>query len=201
MKKKIFMITLAACLVVLSIAGSSMAYFTDVDEKSTVFTAGNVDITLAFTDMSTTKLFPGQTYASPAVITNEGSESAYVGAIITMTGTGLSNVVAAEGNTEIPVAITNLIKNLGAGAKVVANGDTITVYVVNADPMAAPVDGNKATYTVFDTITIPASWNHEQVNYFTNAEITVKAYATQTVGFNDAKTALKAAFATDWASY
>ena len=48
MKKKIFLFTLAACLIILSIAGSSLAYFTDTDAKTNVFTAGNVDITLKY---------------------------------------------------------------------------------------------------------------------------------------------------------
>ena len=46
MKKKIFGITLAVCLIVLSIASTTMAYFTDTDTKTNVFTAGNVDIML-----------------------------------------------------------------------------------------------------------------------------------------------------------
>ena len=44
MKKKILMITVAALLIILSIAGTSMAYFTDTDEKTNTFTAGKVDI-------------------------------------------------------------------------------------------------------------------------------------------------------------
>ena len=186
-----------------------MAYFTDVEEATNVFTAGNVDISLTYggtevnadvndtTVSISTKIFPGKTYEIPAVITNAGTEDAYVGAIITLTGTGLSNVVAAGGEAEIPVAISNLITDLDANAKVVANGDTITVYVVNATALTGT---NK--FTAFSGIKIPKTWDHAQVNTFKAATITVKAYATQKEGFSDAQTALKTAFANNgWENY
>lgn len=109
MKKKIFVVALAACLLILSVAGSSMAYFTDTEAYTNVFTAGNVDITLteAVTirndlgnivadntandriaynaDNVYNPLFPGQAIAKDPQIKNVGSEKAYVGAVITIT--------------------------------------------------------------------------------------------------------------------
>ena len=46
MKKKIIAISLVVCLAVIAIAGTSLAYFTDTDDATNVFTAGKVDITL-----------------------------------------------------------------------------------------------------------------------------------------------------------
>ena len=51
MKKKIFAIALAAMLFALAIAGSSVAYFTDTEKATNVFTAGDVDIQLTYTDI------------------------------------------------------------------------------------------------------------------------------------------------------
>ena len=83
MKKKIFIIALAACLFALSIAGSSIAYFTDVEEATNVFTTGDVNITLTYKenvvenddDDDTNNAFelsslvyPGQTYEMDAII-------------------------------------------------------------------------------------------------------------------------------------
>ena len=89
MKKKIFMMTLAACLIVLSIVGTSLAYFTDTDAKTNVFTAGNVDIELTY-DETDTRLYPGQTYEKVATIENVGTENAYVGLIIEVVTNGSS---------------------------------------------------------------------------------------------------------------
>lgn len=46
MKKKITAIALVVCLVAVAVVGGSLAYFTDTDAKTNVFTTGNVDIQL-----------------------------------------------------------------------------------------------------------------------------------------------------------
>ena len=43
-KKKIVSLCLAAVLVVMAIAGATVAYFTDTDAKDNTFTVGNVKI-------------------------------------------------------------------------------------------------------------------------------------------------------------
>lgn len=45
-KKKIVSLCLAAVLVVMAIAGATVAYFTDTDAKDNTFTVGNVKIEL-----------------------------------------------------------------------------------------------------------------------------------------------------------
>ena len=45
-KKKIVSLCLAAVLVVMAIAGATVAYFTDTDAKTNTFTVGNVKIEL-----------------------------------------------------------------------------------------------------------------------------------------------------------
>ena len=108
MKKKILMLALAVCLITLSIAGASLAYFTDVDEKTSVFTSGNVNIALAY-DETETKVYPGQTYTEKAAtITNTGSEDAFVGAIIEVElPTGVDNPLTIN-------QIVSVFDNLGA---------------------------------------------------------------------------------------
>lgn len=93
MKKKIVSIALVACLALVAIAGASLAYFTDTDDATNVFTAGKVDITLnEVFDEENAQLVPGvdiqkdvtislsqdsvesyvwYTYAIPAVLDNE----------------------------------------------------------------------------------------------------------------------------------
>ena len=201
MKKKLFMITLAVCLIVLSIASTSLAYFTDTDTKGSTFVAGNVKIALDLINLENTKLFPGQKYDQNATISNIGSEDAYVGAIITLENTaGLDSIITPNGDDtdNIPVAITKLITNLGGDGyevKCVLNDEKTccTVYVVCKNPLKGNQTPSAAT-TIFSGIEIPKEWDHDQMATFQNVEMTVTAYATQTVGFTSAEAALKAAF-------
>ena len=94
MKKKILAIALVACMAIVAIAGASLAYFTDKDEATNIFTSGKVDITLnEVFDEDTAQLIPGvdiqkdvtislsddsietyvwYTYAIPAVLDDAG---------------------------------------------------------------------------------------------------------------------------------
>ena len=194
MKKKIFMITLAACLIILSIASTSLAYFTDTDAKSNVFTVGNVGITLtynAYTTDDAKRLYPGQTYDNPATIKNDGSEEAYVGAIIKLTvpqGTSFDTVSSI---------FTGLSDNTNKTIKYVPTSTGYTVYVV---VKAALAIGDTAN--IFTDMAIPAAWGNEEMAVLKNFNVNITAYATQTVGFSDATVALKTAFDNNgWANY
>ena len=44
MKKKIIVVSLIVSLVAIAIVGSSLAFFSDTDEKVNVFTVGKIDI-------------------------------------------------------------------------------------------------------------------------------------------------------------
>ena len=213
MKKKIFAIALAACLAVLMIAGTSLAYFTDVEEATNVFTAGDVDIKLTYSGsdvdgddensnndvlrVEDSAVYPGQTFVRNATITNTGSEDAYVGAVITLTNTNgkLAQVITPEGESDnIPVAITTLCTGfVTAGYYVtyasIENG--YAVYVVKTDKLASGSD----PIVLFKNIVIPTAWDNAQMAAFNGTEIKVTAYATQVKGMNNgALDALKTAF-------
>ena len=60
MKKKILALAIVACLLVVAIAGVTLAYFTDSDEATNVFKSGKVDITLnEVFDAQNAQLIPG----------------------------------------------------------------------------------------------------------------------------------------------
>ena len=83
MKKKIVSLALAVCLIAIAAVGT-LAYFTDKDAKTNVFTTGKVDITLNENfDKDNAKLLPGsQTKnAIPKEVSiklENGSEDSYV---------------------------------------------------------------------------------------------------------------------------
>ena len=80
MKKKLTAIFLCVALVAIAIVGASLAYFTDTDAKTNVFTTGQVDITLNETfDKEKAKLLPGDENAIAKVINvTNNEEDAYV---------------------------------------------------------------------------------------------------------------------------
>lgn len=183
MKKKILMLALAVCLITLSIAGASLAYFTDTDDKTTVFTSGNVEIALTY-DETETKVYPGQTYAEKsATIKNTGSEKAYVGAIIE--GTLPTGVV----NPLTPEQIAGVFKDLGT-YKYEATANGYKIYVVLGEL------NTTATASVFSAVSIPKEWDHKEMAIFKDMTIKVTGYAVQTVGLeeNGAAAALVEAF-------
>ena len=60
MKKKLIAIFLCVALAAVAVVGASLAYFTDTDTKTNVFTTGKVDITLKEVfDADNAKLLPG----------------------------------------------------------------------------------------------------------------------------------------------
>lgn len=194
MKKKIFLIALAACLITLSVAGSSLAYFTDTDAKTNVFTSGNVEITLTYDD-SNTKLFPGETYTKTATITNAGSENAYVGAIIEVV---LPNDLP---NTLTVADVAGIFKNLDlATTKYTATTNGYKFYVVIGELGTTDTTN---TATVFEEVSIPAAWDHDEMAIFKDMTVYVTGYAVQTVGLGSAEAALTAAFDADdaWRGY
>lgn len=199
MKKKIFIAALAICLVVVSIAGSSLAYFTDEKQYTNTFTAGNVEIKLTVNgtevnestfNTNNTEIYPGLTLKRDVTITNTGSEDAYVGAIITLTDTdgNLGSVIAETGGTDnIPVAITTFLTGIDASVydmEVVSltNGSvTIGYEVYLVKKAAVSKDG---TAVVFKDIVIPTEWNNTEVAAFKDMTLDVKAYAVQTKGMD-----------------
>ena len=197
MKKKIFMFTLAACLIILSVAGSSLAYFTDVDKATTTFTAGDVDITLTVTPTEATKIFPGVDYEKTATVTSAAnSEDAFVGLTIDLTSENVANlqsIISLDGSNGT-TAIADVIKlDSGYTAKYIAIDKGFRVFVVVANALTAT--NNKVDVSF--NVSIPAEWDFDDATIFTAATVTVTAYATQTEGFNaGAENALKSAFNT-----
>ena len=81
MKKKILAACLVICLLATAIIGTTLAYFTDTDEKINTFTVGNVDITLTepnWVEENAVNMYPGQVLPKDPVVTNVGSNPCLV---------------------------------------------------------------------------------------------------------------------------
>jgi len=206
-KKKVFALALATCVIVLSIAGSSIAYFTDTKEYTNTFTSGNVAISLteavavrnANGDVEIAdennrinyndnrvygKLFPKQSIAKDPIIKNTGSEKAYFGATVTLTCNNISSILVDE------AAVKAFIVGLPtSGVTIDIDTNVITIYIV----YSAQYETNDEA-DVFTGIKIPDAWNNTQMSVISGLEIDVKAYAVQVDGFANADAALYGAF-------
>lgn len=186
-KKKIVSIALAAALAATAIVGSSLAYFTDTEEKTNTFTVGNVDIELTEPnwDANINKdLIPGKTIPKDPTITVEAdSETAYtfmkvevsedfanlMKAYATATGkTNPKDVIAAWFTTETSPEVMEM------------NLKERYVILGVLSPKAA---GQSVTY--FDEVKVPAEVTQEMIKANGTYTIKVTAYAIQAEGFYD----------------
>lgn len=193
-KKKVFALALSVCVVVLSIASSSIAYFTDTAKYTNTFTSGNVSIKLTLNakdveagDFSNPadKAVPGTPIEKDTNITLlAGSEDAYLGAVITVTAPS----IFALDDTTVKSLFTNL-PDATATHTTASGVDTFKIVVVLPTKYVAEV-----TVDLFSHIVLPETWTNDQMAEIENLKIDVAAYAVQSAGFADAATALDAAF-------
>ena len=184
-KKKIVSIALAAALAATAIVGSSLAYFTDQDEKTNTFTVGNVDITLTEpkwdADINNKDLIPGKTIPKdPTITVAEGSEKAYTFMKVQMSADfiDLLNKYATATKKGLPAAVEDWFTS-AVKPKVMAIGADYVILGV-LSPKAA---GESVTY--FDEVKIPAEVTQEMIRANGTYTIKVTAYAIQAEGFYD----------------
>lgn len=70
-KRKLFTLALSLAMIAILAIGGTIAYFTDEDEKTNVFTIGNIDITLIDEFEQGSKLMPATGSAQDGTIENE----------------------------------------------------------------------------------------------------------------------------------
>ena len=201
-KKKVFALALATCVIVLSIASSSIAYFTDTETYTNTFTSGKVDISLKVGDVTVNdtnhsvedKAVPGTTIERVTSISvNTGSEKAYLGAVITITG-GTTLLTSNPSGDNGKIYAANLFKNIQGSVTVedVMTEGTHTGFVVRivlANEYSAGDSSN-----VFGGISIPGTWDQGNIETFKNVRLDIVAYGVQSEGLASPDAALKAAF-------
>lgn len=167
MKKKILSVCLVAVIAVTAIAGASLAYFTDTDDATNVFTVGGVKIALVEQqrneDGDKLEAFENDKVLMPIAGSAQGAKDKfglstaanYVDKIVTVKNTG-----ASEAYVRVFVAIPTALQGETAaenvlhwndGYKFTAAGD----YDYTADPQPANADYNdKCVFANVGTATI-----------------------------------------------
>lgn len=77
-KRKLLLVASALLMVAILGFGGTLAYLTDYETATNVFTVGNVDITLNEVFEENAKLIPGIDVQKEITVTNVGSEEAYI---------------------------------------------------------------------------------------------------------------------------
>lgn len=197
MKKKIIALCLIVALAATAVIGGTLAYFTDTDEATNVFTTGNVDISLTEPnwdaakeeDTDHAKLIPGRTIAKDPTITVETtSERAYTFMKVTLS----NDFMTLLGDY---ATLKNIDVNTTAGQKeLIAKWFTTKVSpkIMSIDLSTNSVilgvlspknPGESVTY--FDAITVPADIPNGMIKEGDNINysIDITAYAIQAEGF------------------
>lgn len=77
-KRKLLLVAMSLCMVAILAMGTTLAYLTDTESATNVFTIGNVDIQLNDEFVQESKLLPGIDVSKVISVTNVGTENAFV---------------------------------------------------------------------------------------------------------------------------
>ena len=193
MKKKITAIFLCVALVAIAIVGASLAYFTDTQKATNIFTMGNVLIKLDETNVNdptgdrvtenTYNTFPGAVVTKDPIVYNVGENAAWIRATVKVEGwvKTCKDCYKFEGADYANTLVNYLVVEdaLGTGwsvekATVDANSGDVTFVLRYANELAV---GAK-TAAMFQQVQVPAGLENNQ----TLGTITVTAEAIQADG-------------------
>lgn len=173
MKKKLTVVALVVVLVALLISGMTMAYFTDTDSATNVFTIGNIDIELdepSWDEDAAKNALPGVTYEKDPVVKNVGDNDAYV--LIEITFTGYSG-------SKLP---TDFLLSLNTEAFEIYSNDLNKLVLKAKDKM---VPGSELT--IFDGVQLPSDITEDDLAG--EFQIVIVANAIQADSFDTAEDA------------
>lgn len=182
MKKKIISLCLVAALVVVAIAGTSLAYFTDKDAKTNTFTLGNVDIELNEEKWAApTAAVPDVEYAKDPVVANIGENDAWIRVDVTLSDAAAFTAAAAKHQiTDLATIFAghDETKWTLAGEPVYNNkNDTLTYSYYYNTVLAV----DESTEPLFTSVTIPAVFDNDDMKEIgADFTIDVTAHAIQT---------------------
>ena len=189
----------------------------EADEKGNLVSTGKRQDVLDEEDTSYDygKLYPGQTITKDPTIENLGSEDAYIAAKIIVTdGKGDLEAVIGTGYQGL-LGIQTLISGGLVKEKDTMKeyNDLAPVYGDDTYSVYQQVEGDGVyvfyifienimtkgeSVTLFDTISIPAEWDNEQMAELVELTITVEAYGTQAYGFDNCFEAMNTAFPSEF---
>ncbi len=192
---KALLIAVSAVLLVAISVSLTIAYFTDKEEVTNVFTVGKVDISLeeegaeerddGTYGQTYDDIVPGEVYPkAPTVTVEAGSLESYVRMIVTVK---FENAVDAELTGEkLDNIFVNVADKWVLNAKTVAADLTSVEYEYRYATTVAAPDAAVELEPIFTDVTFDGeAWGNELV-CLNNMHINVEGHAIQAFGFADA---------------
>lgn len=168
MKKQVLAGALAASIAAVSIAGASLAYFTDFEVKDNAFTTGKVDITLtepAWDLEEHEGVYPGEALAKDPQVTNETTNPVFVR-------------IKVEGLGDNVVGTRYQWKDGVNDAQWVYNQDGY-YYYYNATEQTGVLFEDETTQPLFDQIVLSSEIGNEWADKDINVKVTAEAVQAQ----------------------
>ncbi len=198
MKKSKVLITVfcAVLLVTVSVLGT-LAYLTSQDTVVNTFTVGKVNIeldeakvktdgTLDGTDrvkQNTYHLLPGQTYVKdPTITVKAKSEASYVRMLLTINCADAFDAIYAPNKADLTTIFNGYDAENWLYEAVTRENNTLT-YEFRYKEIVEKSESDTVLDALFDSITIPGTFNSNDMNSISDLEITVVGHAIQAVGF------------------
>lgn len=195
-KRKALLLSVCAILLIVASVFGTLAYLTDTESALNTFTVGQVDMVLTETDVDKDgnnkankyHLLPGHDYVKdPTIIVNVESETAYFRMIVTV------NFPYALTEADLSTYRTTELDGLFVGRSenlwqleekiVSADGKTVTYEY----RFFTTADGNTGSMPpLFQKISVPSTYDNEEIALFHGMTIDVEAHAIQAAGFADA---------------
>ena len=197
MKKKIVALCLVVCLLAIAIVGGTMAYFTDSEARTNVFTIGEIKIDLEENFDTTSDMLPNKDITKEVTVKNVGKNNAYVRVHVAVPA-----IVAEDTTITEVLALTKATSNWDFSTT--PYNKTIgtvpyKVYVATYNSELLP--GTVTVTNAIDAVTMHAKVTQNDIAKWNTdygegewAKVYVYAEGVQVDGFADAATALDTAF-------
>lgn len=204
MKKKTILMMLFTIFFLFISIGFTVAYFTDEEKASNVYTIGKVSISLNETDVDELgvpienakrvydnqyHLMPGYTYVKdPTITVNAGSNDSYVRLLVTINSIEELNEIF-DGNFSPKTLVNAWNKEKWIYTDVYDNGDNSNTYEFRYYKVVNGLNGEKKENNklepLFNSFTVPSDLTKEELSMLKDLNITIIGQAIQNAGFED----------------
>ena len=202
-KTKTLITVLCAVLLITASVLGTLAYLTSQDKVENTFTVGKVKIELDEAKVkldgsidgtdrvkqNTYHLVPGQTYVKdPTMTVKANSEDSYVRMLLVINCANAFDEIYAPARADLTTIFNGYDDNNWVYESVTRTNDTL-IYEFRYKEIVTKSENDTVLDALFDSITIPGSFDSDDMASIEDLEIKVFGHAIQATGFADADAA------------
>ena len=202
-KTKTLITVLCAVLLITASVLGTLAYLTSQDKVENTFTVGKVKIELDEAKVkldgsidgtdrvkqNTYHLVPGQTYVKdPTMTVKANSEDSYVRMLLVINCANAFDEIYAPARADLTTIFNGYDDNNWVYESVTRTNDTL-IYEFRYKEIVTKSENDTVLDALFDSITIPGSFESDDMASIEDLEIKVFGHAIQATGFADADAA------------